>query len=186
MRWPVFACALFTALVVDASLAPAFAIGNATIRSAPVLLALVALHAARWPALWAAWCTGFCIDLLVDLPQGAHAAGPVLGPHALAASAAVAGVLGIRSVLRRDRAPALAATATLIALFLSLVPPIVYAVHALYDPVLIHWRNGATSSELLSRLGGSMLTGLAALPLALLLRPFVPLFGFRMGAGWSR
>lgn len=185
MRWPVFLVVAFIALVLEVSVRHVLelrALANISPSFTAVLVVYVALFATREAALWAAWGLGLAVDLCVDLPIGARAAGPIIGAHALGYVFGVYLLLQIRGLLFRRQALTIGVMAALFVLAASLVIVFVYAVHGWYPGTAdrLVWADLRPAGELLRRLGIALYTGVLALGLSVPLVWSTPVWGFRV------
>jgi len=178
--WPVFLAALWLAAGLDVGLREYLQIGpNAAPNASPsltlILVAFVAMWAPRLHAVYAAIFAGVALDLLsAKVAPGSTSAVTTLGPHAVGAAFGAFTVLTCRAMLERSNLLALPLMAATLAVLTHLVVVFCFAVKGLYDPAI----SFAAGPELASRGLSSLYTGVAALPVSLVLRPSARLFGF--------
>jgi len=174
--WPVFLAALWLALGLDVALREPLQLGpNAAPSLTMILVAFVAMWGPRLHAVYAAVCAGVALDLLsAKVAPGGTSAVTTLGPHALGATLGAFTVLTSRAMVERSNPLALPVMAATLTALTHLVVVFCYAVKGLYDPAI----SFSAGPELASRGVTALYTGLAALPVGLMLRPTARLFGF--------
>lgn len=138
-----------------------------------VLVVHLALVAPPQAALWAALFIGIAHDLL-SLRMGTQSTFVVVGPAALGFLAAAYFVITLRAMVTRNSIFALAAVCVPAAALAGLVAVVLLELRSWFDPDMGPFPAG---SELWTRLGSAVYTGIAALALGWLLRLLAPLLG---------
>jgi cell shape-determining protein MreD len=178
VNWLVFAFGAWLMLGLELGLKTTLRLGDTGI--APSFVAVLAVYVASAAparaAQWACLILGALMDLTAPVSRvDAASTFTVLGPNALGALLMCQFVLASRGLLFR-RNPLTLAVLTGVGFALwQIVFTAVFSVRNLLgDPIV--W---SATGQLVTRLGSSVYTGVAALPIALLLLLFGPLFGFQ-------
>jgi len=174
--WPVYLAALWLMLGLDVGLRTQLQLGPSSAPSLTlVLVTFVAMWAPKIHALYAALIAGICLDLLgTHVAPGGTSAVSVVGPGALGAVLGALTVLTMRAMVERSNLFALPTLAVVQAALTGLVIVFCFSVRSVYDPSI----SFDAVPELLSRGLSALATGIAAIPLSLVLRPSGRLFGF--------
>ena len=179
MRWSIYVILLFVAIILDEGFRQVIRFWDSVPSFTSIAVVFVAFFAPRLTALWAAWIGGLLVDLMTDLPHGAHDVGPLLGPHAFGFTAATFVLLSFRSMLLRRRALTIVVIAVGWVALANLVVAALYGVHGLYESTPLHWADPSVGAELARRLRCAVYTGVIAIAIAPILLWSLPLWSFR-------
>lgn len=170
MRWWVLLLLILGAFVADTAFAPALSVWGYCPSFMLVLLAFVTLYASPQAALGSALLAGLYVDVQAPavFPTGG---GYVIGPHALAMTAAAWLVLHVRESLFRRNALTVAATAFLLTATQALVFLAIAGLRLAYaDPAPL-WGGGRGVAAFAHSLVDGVYTALLTLPLAWVIHP---------------
>lgn len=177
MNWLAFALLAWLALGMQLGLAPLLSPGSGSVSGSFVIpvLVYVALHAPSRTAVWAALVLGVLIDLTSPMPRGDGGEAYVLGPHAIGCFAAAHFTLAARGLVIKRNPIAFTVLCVLAAAVAAVIAVAFFTARSLYPGDPIAWSAG---SELLTRLGSALFTGLFALVLTLPFALLTPFMGF--------
>jgi hypothetical protein len=176
VNWLVFIVLAWVFLGLEQGLRDGLTLGS--LGMAPsfvfVLLTFVAMAAPRVTVFWCAAAVGIAMDLLFQIPmrEGTGTV-TIVGPHAIAYGLACQLVLALRGVMMRRNPFTLGFLAMVGSAVAYLVISAVLTLrHATGAPIA--WE---AKRQLLAGLGSALYTGLAAVPMALLLFPLAHMLG---------
>lgn len=181
MSWPAFILTAWVLFGLEIGLKQALGLGTWGVAPSFVvpLAVFISMGAPAGRAVWACLILGIGLDLTWSPPVSSGPAPTIIGPYALGLALAGQLVLALRSMMIRRNPLTLAFLAFAGSGVMHLMVVAMFTARSLMgDPIV--WNAG---SQLLSRLGSSAYTALAAFVLALLLIPMSPLFGFHLGQG---
>lgn len=185
MIWPVFLAAVWLALGLDVGLRDALQFGSGAAPSLTlILVAYVALWAPKIHVIYAALVAGAALDLMgAKTAPGATEAVTTLGPTALGAALGAFTVQTARAMMERHNPLALPVMSVVLVALTHLVAVFCLSVRGAYDPALAF----EAGPELVSRGVSALYTGVAAVPIGLMLMPISRVFGFQSHQGrWAR
>lgn len=139
------------------------------------LAAFIALCAPPAQVLWACMALGVVLDLTAPRPTAAGSL-TVLGPYAIGLMLAGWFVLLVRGLVIRRNPLTLVVVSVLASLICHIWVTAIFTARRIIDSADWH-----ATSELLSRVCSSLLTGGSALVLALVLLPLAPMLGLHTG-----
>lgn len=179
MSWIAFAVIAWIAVGLEVGLKDTLELGSSGIAPSFVLpLAIyIAMSATPLAAQWACLALGLLVDLtwLVAVDPSATVAPPtVIGPHALGYFVACHFVLALRGAVLRRNPLSLVLLSFLGAIFADLIVVAFFTLRWMTgDPIA--W---SPAHELGVRIASAVYTGFLALPMAWVLMPLSPTFGF--------
>jgi cell shape-determining protein MreD len=183
VNWLVFAITAWVGFGLETGLKDSLAIGSTGMAPSFVipLAVYVAMNAPTRHALWAALVIGLVLDLtwavgLRDQPRAVT----IVGPYALGMLLAATLVLQVRGVVNRRNPLTLMILTVLASVACHVVVSAMLGVRAVYDPIA--W---SPVSQLASRMGMSLYTGVGALAISFVLIPLTPAFAFSQPHNWT-
>ena len=176
MIWPVFLAALWLMLGLDMGLRGQLQLGPFAAPSLTlVLVTYVAMWAPKLHAIYAAMIAGICLDLLgTYLSPGSTQGITAVGPYALGTVLGAFTVITARAMVERDNLLALPTMSVVLAGLTHLVLVFCLSVRSVYDPMMTF----ESITELSWRGFSALATGIAAIPLFVVLRLCSRFFGF--------
>lgn len=177
MKWITFVLAAWVCVGLQMGLTGVLELGPTKVAPSLVfvLAAFVAINAQPLIALWSSLALGLIMDLVTGAPLGeGHGVATIVGPNALGYLLACQLILAMRGMLNRRNPLSLAFLSLAGNAVAQIVVLTFFSLHRWYgDPIV----PGGTS-ELWSRLGAALYTGVAGLALSLVLIPLSNAFGF--------
>ncbi|MBX3363664.1 MAG: hypothetical protein KF866_02760 [Phycisphaeraceae bacterium] len=143
-----------------------------------VLAAFAALQAPVRTALWTAFLLGLVTDLTWTVARPGGSAVPVFGPHALGYVLGAQAIVSIRGNLIRRNPLTLGAVTLIAGVIAGVLVVAMMTLRTTYDPIV--WRAG---SELATRMGAAVYSGVAGVITAFALLPLTPILGLGTTTG---
>jgi hypothetical protein len=186
MNWIAFGVSAWVMLGLELGLRDLFRLGSSGagegVAPSFVLahLAFIAMYASPSVVHWSSLILGLLLDLTfpVELRDGAGVC-VVIGPYSLGCLLGGQLVVTMRGLMMRRNPLTLAFLAVLASLVTNVTVVAFHTVRGMLGSEAL-W---SPTTELVSRLGGSLYTGVLALVLSLLLFPLSPLMGFETVQG---
>lgn len=178
MNWVLLVLTAYAAVVLEAGLQPALAIGTVAPSFVLVLAAYVGLKAPAAVVPWVFLALGLVQDLREPIGIGEGQTVALVGPMGLGYLAGAAAVLGLRGMVLRDSTLALVALAFVAGIFVQLVATALLTLRGLAivpaEPV-VGW---SAADALVGGFLELVYTAVAALPIGLLLIRSTKWWGF--------
>ncbi len=187
MSWITYAVVLWAALGLELGLRPAGELGGSGIAPSFVVIFIVfiAMHAPATTVLAGALIAGLLLDLTHSVPlEGVADSITIVGPYSLGMMAGAYSVVVTRSLVMQHNILTYGFLAFLASMVMTVIAVTLFTMRSYYDPFVF-----APGSQLLTRTGSALFTGLLAIILIPALRMLTPLFGFPAGSlgrrrGW--
>jgi len=185
VSWIAFAVAAWLLFGLELGLKDALQLGASGVAPSfvMVLLVLVALHAPRLTALWAAVIVGVVLDLTAPLVSASGLETITLvGPRALGCMVGAYAILTMRTLVMRRNIFTIAFLSLIAVSLMEIVAVSAYEVRSWFDDRL----EITAGAALVAGLGAAVYTALLALPLGAALLPATPIFGFQQSVSRPR
>ena len=178
MNIGIFFLALFFCVSLDSGLMPVISFFQLSPSTTATLVVFVALFAPRSTALWAGMAAGLLMDLSIPAAAAGDQSLIVPGPYAIGFLFGTQLVLLLRSMVFRRNPIAVGLLTTPFLIAVSLAWMAIWLVRGLDPESILPWSGGHAGTQILSRLGWALQSGVVGIAVGWLLLFSWPIWRF--------